>query len=104
MLDLSWLKFFVFDVYDIDREEYLDYDLRHAVVAALNKFGGNIEHAPVIGIVNIDDFKSIDDFLAYAERPSIHHPIAEGVVFKSISDKRHSFKVISNKFILKEKD
>lgn len=45
------------------------------------------------------------DFLDYADaQKSINHPIAEGVVFKSVDGRRNSFKCISNKFLLKEKD
>lgn len=47
--------------------------------------------------------RSIDDMLAYADRPSLNHPIAEGVVWKR-NDMQQSFKIVSNKFLLKEKD
>jgi hypothetical protein len=38
-----------------------------------------------------------------ADRGSLYHPIAEGLVFKA-TDGTFSFKVINNKFLLKEKD
>jgi hypothetical protein len=47
--------------------------------------------------------KTIDDLLAFAEGPSLNHPTREGVVFKRI-DGTFSFKAISNKFLLKQKE
>lgn len=35
-----------------------------------------------------------------ADRESIHNKIAEGVVFKSLTNPNFSFKVINNKFLL----
>ena len=57
----------------------------------------------MVGSVSLADFNSVDDFLKYADRPSLNHKIAEGVVFKRF-DGNSSFKVINNKFLLAEKD
>lgn len=97
------LELFVFDIYDIDNEQYFDFEGRHAIVNLLNAFGASLKHAPIVDVaINIDNFATVQDFLNYAERASINHHIAEGVVFKAL-DGRHSFKVISNAFLLKEK-
>ena len=50
------------------------------------------------------DFAGVKDVLAYAERPSMHAKIAEGVVFKLTEERRdggnaRSFKAISNAFL-----
>lgn len=34
------------------------------------------------------------------ERPSLYNKVAEGVVFKSLTNPEYSFKVISNTFLL----
>ena len=51
----------------------------------------------------IDSTFTVDKLLGLADRKSIVHPIAEGIVFKA-TDGTTSFKVINNKFLLKEKD
>lgn len=98
------LKFFVFDIFDIDNYEYLNYDNRVSLINTLNLNGSKLDTAPLVKFENIDNFESVDEFLRAAEISSINHPIAEGIVFKNKDGKRHSFKVISNKFLLKEKD
>lgn len=97
-------KFFVFDVYIIENGQYARPKNRAAILHVLSSLGAKIDEAPVVGVINTSDFVSVDDFLTYAERPSLTHPTAEGVVFKSLEDPRDSFKVISNRFLLKEKD
>lgn len=92
------LRFFVFDIYDIDARKYLPTSERREIVKQLD-----LEHAPYLGVVDIVGW-SVDSFLADAERPSINHKIAEGVVYKNLKDPNFSFKCISNQFLLKEKD
>lgn len=96
--NLPETKFYVFSIYDIDAGEYVDQFDRYRYV---NYFGLN--HVPVIeksislnqlGILNVDDA------LEFADGPSIHNKIREGVVFKH---KGNIWKAISNKFLLKEK-
>ena len=97
--------FYVFDIFDIDAADYVTPEVRNRIINVLNGHGAKIDHVPVIGIVCMDDFETVQDFLDYADaQKSINHPIAEGVVFKSVDGSRNSFKVISNKFLLKEKD
>lgn len=96
---------FVFDVYDITESRYANQEERKHILNELRKEGAVITEVPVVASqIPIGAFKAVADFLLYADRPSINHPIAEGVVFKNIEDGDKSFKVISNKFLLKEKD
>lgn len=102
--NLKQLELYVFDVFNIDTQEYLTVSEKNRVLGDLRALGANFNVAPIVDHVSLDKFENVQTFLDYAERPSINHPIAEGVVFKNMDGKRHSFKVISNKFLLKEKD
>lgn len=101
---LKNLELYVFDVYDIDAMEYVDSTTKRYILDDLYRLGAAFKNVPIVDYVSLDRFENVQDFLNYAERPSINHPIAEGVVFKNMDGQRHSFKVISNKFLLKEKD
>ena len=91
-------RFFVFDIFDIQKHEYLSPVNRRDVC---NKLG--IELVPVIGT----DWKapsSVEEGLALAEGPSVNHKIREGLVWKCNEDPSFSFKTISNQFLLKSGD
>lgn len=88
-------EFSVFDIFDIDAQEYLTASTRKEYCTGLQ-----LLHTPVIQHTKLHDFKSVQDFLAYAERPSINNKVAEGVVFKSLSKPEFSFKAISNSYLL----
>ncbi len=91
-------KFFVFDVFDIQKHEYLKPTDRRMVCNA--KY---FDHVPVLG----EDWtapESVDAGLALAEGPSINHKIREGLVWKCNEDPSFSFKTISNTFLLKGGD
>lgn len=90
------LRCFVFDIFDIDNHKYLDSSERRDIVWSLG-----LEEAPFLGMVDVLDW-TIPDFLAHAERKSINHAYAEGVVYKNLTDPNFSFKCISNNFLLKE--
>lgn len=104
--NLSSAKLMVFDIYDIDRSEKLKSHDRLHLLAQLRAAGISeaISHVPIIessatlADLGITDISSL---LAYADRPSINHAIAEGLVFKSL-DSDFTFKVISNRYLLKE--
>lgn len=107
--ELTAHKLFVFDIYDIDEKRYLTPEQRHAVLTELWNRGMSrdmVEHAPVLsmGVTMAElGLTSVNELLAFAEGPSYHHPIREGLVFKRV-DGGFSFKAISNAFLLKEKD
>lgn len=91
-------KFFVFDVFDIDRHTYIN-SLDRRV--ACNSWG--FDHVPILGT----DWKapnSVEEGLTLAEGPSINHKIREGLVWKCNGDPSFSFKTISNQFLLKGGD
>lgn len=91
--------YYVFDVYDIDRGCYFTPEERKALVI---KHG--IAHVPVLGTLVMDESTTIADLLKIAEGKSvmgdINGPEREGLVFKS-KQFQCSFKVISNRFLLK---
>lgn len=91
-------KFFVFDIFDIQKHEYLSPFDRRTLCINLD-----IEHVPVWS----RSYKapaSVEEGLALAEGPSINHKIREGLVWKCNEDPSFSFKTISNQFLLKGGD
>ena len=99
--------FFVFDIYSIDKAEYVTPQVREWIMQILTKnTNGAVKHVPILHkAANLRDLniQTMDAMLAFAEGPSITHPIREGLVFKR-ADGKVSFKAISNKFLLKAKD
>ena len=97
--NLSELDFHLFDIYDIDKQEY--YTPKERLELAVNL---NITHTPIISLaINFKENDwTIDYVLTNAEFKSYlnNQTEAEGVVFKSV-DGKNSFKAISNKFLLK---
>jgi RNA ligase (TIGR02306 family) len=91
-------KFFVFDIFDIQKHEYFD---PYSRVVTCDSLG--LDHVPILG----EDWKapaSVEEGLALAEGPSINHKIREGLVWKCNEDPSFSFKTISNQFLLKGGD
>lgn len=91
-------RFFVFDIFDIQKHEYFEPYSRVVTCDSLE-----IEHVPLLG----EDWKapeSVEAGLALAEGPSINHKIREGLVWKCNEDPSFSFKTISNQFLLKGGD
>jgi RNA ligase (TIGR02306 family) len=89
-------QFFVFDIYDIDEQEYLPPYARSNHCQTMG-----IDHVPVF-FTDCLPMNSVDRFLVLADGPSINHKVREGVVFKCNTDPSFSFKVINNQFLLKE--
>ncbi len=108
-------RFFVFDIFDIQKHEYLSPSARREMLQDLNVVSITNpshhgepsfpvpEHVPVLGT----DWKapnSVEEGLAIAEGPSINHKIREGLVWKCNEDPNFSFKIISTQFLLKGGD
>jgi len=91
-------RFFVFDIFDIRKHEYLAPGERRSVCHTLE-----LEHVPLLG-ARWKAPESVEAGLELAEGPSINHKIREGVVYKCNEDQSFSFKTISNKFLLKGGD
>lgn len=87
-------KFFVFDIFDIQKHEYLSPIERRRFC---NMF--QFEHVPMYDAAKFAP-TSVEEGLALAEGPSINHKIREGLVWKCNEDPNFSFKTISNKFLL----
>ena len=109
---LGYNRFFIYNIFDIKKGEFMTPSERHVWIAAANEvakslFGFVMLHqVPILhesvtlaelGITNMDEL------LKFAEGPSLVNLVREGVVFKAV-DGRHQFKVISNQFLEKEKD
>jgi len=93
-------KFFCFEIWDIDKQRYLVKSERLKILEEMN-----IQSIPTLdNIQPFIIFKTIDDILLFAEGESLNSNNREGLVFKSIeliNGETISFKVISNKFLLK---
>jgi RNA ligase (TIGR02306 family) len=100
---LEKLDLFIFDIYDIDNQKYLNPLTRINKIVELKENGYKGDVVPSFGVWPLNKFNDINSFLEFANTKSLNHEIAEGIVFKSFSNERHSFKVINNEFLLKEK-
>jgi RNA ligase (TIGR02306 family) len=88
----------VYDIWDIDRQEYYNNEARIKFCRQVGLF-----HIPVLNIAT-DKVEKLDDLLKLSEGKSqIDNSEREGIVFKSLTDPSKSFKVISNKWLLNEK-
>lgn len=99
---LSEHNIFVFGIFDIDEQRYLNPDERLEVYETLSNYGFLGSHCPLLGIRVPLISADINNLLSYAEGKSLNHPIREGLVYKRM-DGKFSFKTISNKFLLGEK-
>lgn len=88
-------EYSVFDIFDIDSQSYLSAHDRKQVCEDLN-----LQHVPVLGYMNLKYLNSVQNFLEFAERPSVNNKVAEGVVFKSTTNPDYSFKAVSNSYLL----
>ncbi len=95
---LTEIDLCVFKIWDIDSQSYLPAHERFLIAA-----GFGLNHAPVIDAPITSEW-TVQDFLNFAEGPSLKADIREGVVFKSLDDPSISFKVISNQWLLGEKE
>lgn len=103
---LKKAQLFVFDVYDIDRGQYMAPPERAAFIAQLQAFYADLQHVPVMYTsvsLNQLGITDVDGLLKFAEGPSLNHMIREGLVFKRI-DGLFSFKAISQQYLLKVKE
>lgn len=98
--DLSTLHMFVFNIFDIDKQEYLLPAVRRNICERLG-----LNHVPIITEnLRLDPTITVRDILDMADGPSLNAKLREGIVFKSWNDPSISFKAISNKWLLKTGD
>ena len=97
---LNNYEFYAFNIFDIKGQHYLPY----AETADYFEWH-NVQAVPLITQTLIQPFKLFDlaGLLAYADGRSINAKYREGIVFKPANGGK-SFKVISNKFLLKGGD
>ena len=110
-LQLKEVKFFVFDIYDIDEQKYLTSEERQQVFLSIQNLVSQNEifnHVPIVGPpVSLNDLKDIDGTLKFVSGKSFVNPNCEreGFVFKSCDyhyGQIISFKAISNTYLLGE--
>ena len=95
---LDDIDMYVFDVFDINTQSYLNTWDRYALVDKLK-----LKHVPILGH-NEQAPENLQAALKYAEGTSLNPTVnREGVVFKSTRNPSLSFKAISNSWLLKEK-
>lgn len=96
---MSRTEFFVFDVYDIKRGEFLKPDERRSLIKTMG-----LKHAPVLSTER--PLAPVAMLLDWADGMSvmgdISGPLREGLVFKQAGGGM-SFKAISNKYLMGEK-
>ena len=99
-------EFYVFDIYDIDQQRYLNPEERQALTFELG-----LTHVPVLSLVSkawngreLEDVHcslTLDDVLNLADGKSeLFDTAREGLVFKHLTEPI-TFKAISNKFLLR---
>ncbi len=93
----SKLEFFVFDVYDVNKGEYLNPMDRQNLIKEMG-----LNHVPVLEN-NFELNHMVDDLITKADGKSVIgnkvQPLREGIVFKEMNGDM-SFKAISNKYLL----
>jgi len=97
LYNLSELNFYVFDIFDINSQQYYSTEQRISLCKSLG-----IQHAPVFAAYETTPNTTVQELLAFAEGQSSLNNKAqrEGLVFKDIYDPSNSFKAISNKWLL----
>lgn len=99
-------RFYVYDIFDVEKNRYLECGNRVMFTQSLG-----LRHVPIINYSGYQG-TTLEEFLEMADGESEigTHPLREGLVFKkqcerpiSSENNIQSFKVISNKFLLKDK-
>ncbi len=94
---ITGFKFFLYDIYDIDKQEYLQPE----VVEQFAEEHG-ISHVPIVGYVTLPKEDIVQALLLDADGKSAVgcNPKREGFVYKSTKDTNISVKCISNSWLL----
>lgn len=102
-------EFHIYDIWDIDRQEYLDANSRLDLIDIMNQSCPDVLSLTVMSLLEYRVFSEADTIDSVLEeaifKSSLNPKIeAEGLVFKCIENPSISFKAISNKFLLKGGD
>jgi len=105
--NLQQADFYVFDIFLIDERRHAIDAERNVIMDQLRQLGVQLKLVPLVGYVMMNSFSTVRDVLNAAEGPSLNNPVREGVVFKSTVIRNGevvSFKAISDKYLLGEKE
>lgn len=95
--EITGHQFHLFDIWDIDNQHYIK--PKDRTLLGFSSF--NTKHVPIIyEDVPMTDFNCLQDLLDFADGSSLYADSREGIVFKS-NESDLTFKVISNKYLLK---
>lgn len=104
---LTEITFFLYDIWDIDKQAYVSPKERQEILKDLAAMGDPIKHVPALGDYTLSEIGDQDNLIAklleFADGPSFlgfNTNPREGIVFKS-EDGSFSFKAISNVFLEK---
>lgn len=99
LYNLTDIRFACYDIFDIDKQEYLLPDERWELCMKLG-----IPHVPLEGVDQDISEMTIQDILDSADGTSRlnQKSIREGYVYKSMTDPSVSFKAIGNSYLLKK--
>ena len=95
--ELSELEYYVYDIFDIDKQRYYLSAERQSLCESLG-----LKHVPVFANYETDSRTTVSELLTFAEGQSNLNPRTqrEGLVFKNVIN-NESFKAISNAWLLK---
>jgi len=101
---LTYHDLFVFDIWDIDEQCYLSSVEKYNVLLDLEDFMDDLEisKVPTIGFDQYIKKFSYEQLLKKSDIKSLTNPIAEGIVYRSIENPEVSFKIINDRFLLKD--
>lgn len=97
----SELRYYVFDIFDIDTQSYIAEGERNVILLQLEALGCKIYSVPFVDYM-VPQIHTMNELLAFAVGRSINNPIREGVVLKNLKNPNISFKIISNEYLLGE--
>ena len=108
---LKGQNIYIFDIFDIDEKRNVSTSERVGILSSLNEMDTNnqIHHVPLLEIINIFEiYPTLEEILQYADGPGLNSKTREGIVCKLIPKNESktivSFKVINNKYLLKNND
>lgn len=94
-------KWLVFRIWDITEQKFLTPALAQSLCGSIG-----LDHVTILEdrMDVFNRFKNIDEILAFAEGKTERGNEREGVVFKSVDKPYVSFKAVSNRYLMKQKD
>ena len=97
--------FYIFDIFDISTQSYLSSEERLRLISTFEVMSKiKLRHVPILYTNAKILSYPLPKILELADILSIINLVGEGIVWKCISNPQISFKVINNKFLLKEGD